>query len=79
MLLINTIRKAPKGKLRLFHEVAAMAFLLEQAGGKASTGTEPILKQKPQTLNEHVSTFLGSYDDIVEIEKYYKQYPPNNI
>ena len=29
---------APNGKLRLLHEVAPMAYLIEQAGGKASTG-----------------------------------------
>lgn len=60
---------APDGKLKLLHEVAAMAFLVEQAGGKASTGSKAILKCRPTTLHDHVSTFLGSTDDIKEIEK----------
>lgn len=50
---------APDGKLRLIHEVAPMAFLVEQAGGKASTGKGRILDVQPKSLQQHVSTFLG--------------------
>eukprot|EP01038_Epipyxis_sp_PR26KG_P014476 gene14476-19432_t len=61
---------APQGKLRLIHEVAPLAFLIEQAGGKASTGYGPIMDVHPVSLNEHVSTFLGSIEDVKEVEKY---------
>lgn len=67
------LKGAPNGKLRLLHEVAAMAFLVEQAGGRASTGTGPILKVTPKTLHDHISTYLGSKEDIVEIERYLKE------
>ena len=77
MIIIYINRKAPNGKLRLLHEVAAMAFLMEQAGGKASTGYEPLLKQQPKTLHDHISTFLGSYDDVMEVEKYLKAHKLN--
>mmetsp|Transcript_22015 Transcript_22015/g.31634 ORF Transcript_22015/g.31634 Transcript_22015/m.31634 type:complete len:407 (+) Transcript_22015:17-1237(+) len=64
---------APDGKLRLIHEVGPMAFLVEQAGGKASTGKGRILEVQPTSLHQHVSTFLGSNDDIQEIENYLKK------
>lgn len=67
-------KSAPNGKLLLLHEVSPMAFLVEQAGGKASTGTGRILDVKPQTLHDHVSTLMGSSKDIDEIEKYIVKY-----
>jgi len=39
-----------------------------------SQGTQRILDVVPQTLADHVSTLLGSYDDITEIEKYLKKH-----
>ena len=62
--------KRPDGKLRLLHEVAPIAFLFEQAGGKASTGKGPLLDVTPTSINQHISTLLGSYDDVIEAEKY---------
>ena len=62
--------KRPDGKLRLLHEVAPIAFLFENAGGKASTGRGPLLETIPTNINQHVSTLLGSYDDVTEAEKY---------
>lgn len=62
--------KRPDGKLRLLHEVAPLAYLIEQAGGKASTGKSPILDIIPTNLNQHVSTLLGSHEDVTEAEKY---------
>mmetsp|Transcript_33375 Transcript_33375/g.56030 ORF Transcript_33375/g.56030 Transcript_33375/m.56030 type:complete len:409 (-) Transcript_33375:354-1580(-) len=63
-------KSAPDGKLRLLHEVAPMAFLIEQAGGRASTGKQRILEMKPKTLHDHVPTFLGSAEDVLELEQY---------
>jgi fructose-1,6-bisphosphatase I len=62
--------KNKDGKLRLVHEVSPMSFLIEQAGGKASTGYGRIMDIHPQSLGEHVSTFMGSPDDIDEMERY---------
>jgi len=63
----------PKGKLRLLYEGVPMAFLLEHAGGKATTGKERILDIVPQTIHEQCPVFLGSADDIDEIEKLYNK------
>lgn len=65
-------KSAPQGKLRLLHEVSPLAFLVEQAGGKASTGTigQRILDVQVKTLHDHVPTFLGSSEDVMEVERY---------
>jgi fructose-1,6-bisphosphatase I len=52
--------KAPKGKLRLLYECNPMSFLIEQAGGKASTGTERVLDIQPAELHQRVPIFIGS-------------------
>ncbi len=48
------------GKLRLVYECAPMAFLAEQAGGTASTGTERILDMQPTALHQRVPFFVGN-------------------
>lgn len=52
--------KARNGKLRLLYECNPMAFIAEQAGGKASNGFTPILDLKPTELHERVPFFCGS-------------------
>jgi fructose-1,6-bisphosphatase I len=59
---------APEGKLRLMYECNPMAFVIEQAGGRASTGHERILDIQPQKLHQRVPVFLGSYEDVCEVE-----------
>jgi fructose-1,6-bisphosphatase I len=52
--------KAPNGKLRLLFECNPMSFIVEQAGGKATTGTERILDIQPAELHQRVPIFIGS-------------------
>ncbi len=52
--------KAPNGKLRLMFECIPMAFIVEQAGGKAHTGTERVLDVQPKELHQRVPIFIGS-------------------
>lgn len=59
--------KNQKGKLRLIYEASPMSFIIEQAGGKATTGNEEILKIKPSHIHEKTPVFLGSRDDIEEL------------
>jgi fructose-1,6-bisphosphatase I len=56
--------KAPGGKLRLMYEANPMAMLIEQAGGKASTGSGPILDVAPTELHQRVPVILGSPADV---------------
>jgi fructose-1,6-bisphosphatase I len=52
--------KAPKGKLRLLYEANPLAFLVEQAGGKATDGTTRILDLKPTELHQRTPLYIGS-------------------
>jgi fructose-1,6-bisphosphatase I len=58
------------GKLRLQYEVAPMGFLVEQAGGRASTGTERVLDIRPTSPHQRVSIMLGSRDDVELAEEF---------
>ncbi|RVE67741.1 hypothetical protein OJAV_G00084620 [Oryzias javanicus] len=58
--------KSPKGKLRLLYECNPIAFLIEQAGGLATTGTQRILDVQPETLHQRVPFVVGSPDDVNE-------------
>ena len=51
--------------------VSCQCCFLCQAGGKATTGYGPIRGIKPEALTDHVSTILGSYEDVAELEGYY--------
>ncbi|XP_047556773.1 fructose-1,6-bisphosphatase isozyme 2 isoform X2 [Lutra lutra] len=59
-------QKSPKGKLRLLYECNPMAFIIEQAGGLATTGTQPVLDVKPESIHQRVPLILGSPDDVKE-------------
>nr|XP_005304353.1 fructose-1,6-bisphosphatase isozyme 2 isoform X2 [Chrysemys picta bellii] len=59
-------QKSPKGKLRLLYECNPMAFIIEQAGGMATTGTETVLDVKPESIHQRVPLILGSPDDVQE-------------
>jgi fructose-1,6-bisphosphatase I len=52
--------KAPNGKLRLLFECIPMAFIVEQAGGIATTGNQRILDIQPTELHQRVPIFIGS-------------------
>jgi fructose-1,6-bisphosphatase I len=62
--------KSPNGKLRLMYEAAPLAFIVEQAGGKASTGHHRILDISPTELHQRVSLVIGSPEDVEEAEAY---------
>ncbi|MEL1239659.1 class 1 fructose-bisphosphatase [Flavobacterium flavipallidum] len=65
-----TSSKAPKGKLRLLYECNPMAFIAEQAGGKASDGFRRIMEIKPTELHERVPFFCGSYNMVAKAEEF---------
>jgi len=65
--------KNKKGKLRLLYEAAPMSFLVEQAGGKSTTGSERILDLQPQTVHDRTPIILGSPEDVNECCKYLKE------
>ncbi|XP_046447374.1 fructose-1,6-bisphosphatase 1-like [Daphnia pulex] len=58
---------APRGKLRLLYESIPMAFIMEQAGGAATTGSIPILDIQPEKIHERCPVILGSKDDVQDV------------
>ncbi|MBI2898912.1 MAG: class 1 fructose-bisphosphatase [Planctomycetes bacterium] len=60
----------PKPKLRLLYEAAPMAFIAEQAGGIATTGTGRILDVEPVELHQKVPFIVGSEEDVREYESF---------
>ena len=66
------------GRLRLLYEVAPMAWLMQQAGGAASSGTAPILDLVPDALHQKVPAILGSRDEVERIASYHAD-PSENV
>lgn len=60
----------PEGKLRLLYESAPLAMLIEQAGGKASTGTQRLLDALPNKLHARTPLFIGSKKDVDLVESF---------
>jgi len=65
--------KQPDGKLRLLYEASPLAFLIEQAGGRASTGTQDILDFVPDKLHARVPLIIGSKDDVALVESFVQE------
>ncbi|XP_062924941.1 fructose-1,6-bisphosphatase 1-like isoform X2 [Mobula hypostoma] len=58
--------KSPKGKLRLLYECNPMAYIIEQAGGMATTGKEAVLDIVPESIHQRAPIIMGSRDDVQE-------------
>jgi fructose-1,6-bisphosphatase I len=61
--------KKPHGKLRLLYEAAPLAYVIERAGGRATDGTTRILDKVPTRLHERTPLYIGSADQVAEVEK----------
>lgn len=64
--------KNPNGKLRLLYECAPMSFLMEQAGGLATTGKDRVMDVIPDSVHQRLPLILGSKDDVQELLDMYK-------
>ena len=60
------------GKLRLMYEANPMSFLVEQAGGVATNGTQRIMEIQPKQLHERVSVMLGSKNEVELVTSYHR-------
>ncbi|ACX89643.1 class 1 fructose-bisphosphatase [Pectobacterium parmentieri] len=65
----------PKGKLRLLYECNPMAFLAEQAGGKASDGKNRILDITPEKLHQRSPFFVGTESMVDDVERFIREFP----
>ena len=60
-----------RGRLRLIYEANPIAWLIEQAGGAASTGTERILEILPGAIHQRVPLLFGSRDEVARLDRYH--------
>ena len=62
------------GRLRLMHQANPLAFVIEQAGGLASTGRERLMESKPQDLHQRVPVIFGSRAEVELSERYHRDH-----
>lgn len=60
----------PQGKLRLLYEAAPLAFIAEQAGGRASDGTTDIMDLVPTELHQRTPLYMGSKEMVDRAEEF---------
>jgi len=61
------------GRLRLLYEANPIGFVIEQAGGRASTGRRPVLELQPEELHQRVGLVFGSRSEVERIERYHAE------
>lgn len=67
-------RNKPHGKLRLLYEAAPLAFLAEQAGGRATDGVRRILDRTPAAVHERTPLVIGSAEDVDRVAGIYRRH-----
>lgn len=61
------------GRLRLLYEANPMAWLVEGAGGRSTTGQQSILEVQPTEIHQRIPVILGSADEVARVEAWYAQ------
>lgn len=74
----DTKDPAKPGRLRLLYEANPIGMLIEQAGGRCSTGRQPMLGVKPASLHQRIGLVFGSQQEVERIERYHHEPPPGH-
>jgi fructose-1,6-bisphosphatase I len=74
IFIYPTTSSSPKGKLRLIYECNPLSFIVEQAGGKATTGFQRVMEIHPKSLHQRVPLFIGSADMVEKAEEFMSKY-----
>ena len=61
------------GRLRLLYEANPIGFVMEQAGARASTGRQPVLEVRPESLHQRIGLVFGSKNEVERIERYHRE------
>jgi fructose-1,6-bisphosphatase I len=64
------------GRLRLLYEANPIAWLIEQAGGAASTGHKRILDVQPNSLHQRIPLLFGSREEVARLDRYHLEPHP---
>ncbi len=70
----DTKDRTRPGRLRLLYEANPISLLVEQAGGRASTGSQRLMEVKPEALHQRVPLILGSRNEVERIERYHAEW-----
>ena len=73
MYPIDSKNAAQGGKLRLMYEANPMAFIVEQAGGAATTGRQRIMELTPERLHQRVPVVLGSKNEVARVTAFHTE------
>jgi len=68
-----------RGRLRLLYEANPIGLVIEQAGGRASTGRQPVLGVRPSALHQRVGLVFGSREEVDRIERYHHDPQPGDL
>lgn len=68
--------KSPRGKLRLLYEANPLAFIVEQAGGRATDGVRDIQDIEPTELHQRTPLFIGSKHEVDTVAEFGLESPP---
>ncbi len=69
----DTKDPAKPGRLRLLYEANPIGMLIEQAGGRASTGRQPVQSVEPGELHQRIGFVFGSRHEVERIEQYHQE------
>lgn len=69
IFMYPALKSYPEGKLRLLFELQPLAFIVEHAGGKASTGKQPLLDVVPSRIDQRSPIYIGCREDVELAEK----------
>jgi fructose-1,6-bisphosphatase I/sedoheptulose-1,7-bisphosphatase len=72
----DTKDPSKQGRLRLLYEANPIGFIIEQAGGRASTGRQPVLAVRPSSLHQRIGLVFGSKNEVDRIERYHNEPQP---
>ncbi len=76
IFIYPTTSSAPNGKLRLVYECNPMAFIIEQAGGRATDGYSRILDKDVTALHQRSAIFIGSEHMVLKVEQLMREHSP---
>jgi fructose-1,6-bisphosphatase I/sedoheptulose-1,7-bisphosphatase len=69
----DTKDSSKPGRLRLLYEANPVGMIMEQAGGRASTGEMPMLEVQPTSLHQRIGFVFGSKNEVERIERYHRE------
>jgi fructose-1,6-bisphosphatase I/sedoheptulose-1,7-bisphosphatase len=65
---------AKPGRLRLLYEANPISFVIEQAGGSASTGLQRVLEVRPESLHQRIGLMFGARNEVARLEQYHRDH-----